>query len=114
MKSKLNFTARPAAWSRVVLAVLACEAALGTAFAGMYLAPTNSPGGVPAQSTITSVTTAGTNTTVCWYGMQGWYAVEMSTNAGGSWQQVGRTPATDHAWCLNVDNGGSGSATFRL
>lgn len=80
----------------------------------MYHAPTNSPGGVRAQAEITSVTTAGTNTTVCWYGMQGWYTAEMSTNAGASWDAVGRTAASAHAACLTVDNGGSPSATFRL
>jgi len=114
MKSKCSFAARPPVGSRLVLVALAAWATLGSVFAGMYLAPTNSPGGVPAQSTITSVTTVGTNTTVCWYGMQGWYGVELSTNSGTSWQQVGRTVASDHAACLTVDNGGNLAALFRL
>lgn len=80
----------------------------------MYRPATNSPGGVLAQSAITSVTTVGTNSTVCWYGMQGWYTVEMSTNAGGTWTAVGRTAASDHAGCLTVNNGGNNSALFRL
>src|SRR5436190_738821 len=85
-------------------AALALVTMLGTsADADMYHPATNSPGGVLAQSAITSQSTTGTNTTLCWYGMQGWYTIEMSTNGGGAWQSVGRTAASDHPWCLTVD-----------
>jgi PKD repeat protein len=97
---------------------LAAGVALGavvtTAAADMYHPPTNAEGGVPAQATITSQTTVGTNTTLCWYGMQGWYSVEMSTNGGTSWISVGRTAASDFAWCLTVNNQGNPAALFRL
>jgi hypothetical protein len=53
---------------------------LGTsARADMYQPGGITAGGVPAQSTITSITTVGTNTTMSWYGMRGWYGVEMAT-----------------------------------
>lgn len=109
-------TAKPQAAATVLAAIVALSALLATsAFADMYHPSTNSEGGVPAQSTITSITPQGTNTTVCWYGMQGWYTVEMSTNGGAApWTPVGRTAASDHAWCLSVTNGGFSSAQFRL
>jgi PKD repeat protein len=85
-----------------------------SAHADMYQPVTITPGGVPAQSTITSVNTVGTNSTVSWYGMQGWYGVEMATNLGAPWNEVGRTAASDYAWSLTVPNGGYSSAIFRL
>ena len=81
------------------MAGLAATAALGvmlSAAAGgdMYHPPTINEGSIRAQATITSQTTVGTNTTLCWYGMQGWYSVEMSTNGGTTWVSVGRTAAS--------------------
>jgi PKD repeat protein len=101
------------------MAGLAATAALGvmlSAAAGgdMYHPPTINEGSIRAQATITSQTTVGTNTTLCWYGMQGWYSVEMSTNGGTTWVSVGRTAASDFAWCLTVNNGGNSGAVFRL
>ena len=88
---------------------------LGTsARADMYQPGGITAGGVPAQSTITSVNTVGTNSTVSWHGMQGWYGVEMATNLGAPWTEVGRTAASDYAWSLTVPNGGYSSAIFRL
>lgn len=93
-------------------AMLAASARAGSA-PPMYRIPTNSPGGVPAQSTITSFTPAGTNTSVCWYGMQGWYTIEMTTNLS-TWTPVGRVPASSFATCALVPNGGNPGANFRL
>ena len=80
----------------------------------MYDPPAATPGGVRAQSQITSFSTVGTNTTLCWYGMQGWYGVEMSTNNAPPWTTLGTTAASDFGWCLTVPNGGSTNAFFRL
>lgn len=101
------------------MATIALGAMLGTSSHAtpsppMYKPATLFTGGVQAQSEITSVTPVGTNTTVCWHGMQGWYSVEMSTNGGGTWDAVGRTPASTHEACLTVTNGGNPSALFRL
>ncbi len=86
-----------------------------SAHADMYHSPTNSEGGVRAQSTITSITAQGTNTTVCWYGMQGWYNVEAALIGGTNWNSVGRTAAADHPWCLTVANPDpTNSYQFRL
>jgi PKD repeat protein len=96
-------------------AAIALGGVLSTAAgADMYHPSAITEGGVRAQATITSVTTVGTNTTVCWYGMQGWYTVEESTDGGATWLAVGRTAASEHSWCLTVNNGGNASAMFRL
>jgi len=71
-------------------------------------------GGVPARAQITSTSITPTNAALCWYGMQGWYSVEMSTNGGTSWISVGRGSASDYSWCMTVTNGGGPSALFRL
>jgi hypothetical protein len=76
--------------------------------------PAPQPGGVPAQSHITSITPAGTNTVICWSGLPGWYGVEMSGDGATGWAEVGRTAATDYHWCLSVTNGGNPAAFFRL
>ena len=110
---KLRRIVRPGAAAIGLAAALVLALLGATAQADMYRPGTNAPGGVPAQATITSQTTQGTNTTLCWYGMQGWYSVERQTN-GSPWTSVGRVAASDHAWSLTVDNGGSPSAFFRL
>lgn len=107
---------RPGAAVASLLATVAVGALLGNASLAeeMYHSPTNSEGGVVARATITSQTTVGTNTTLCWYGMQGWYSVEMSTNGGFEWVSVGRTVASEHSACLTVNNGGNEAPLFRL
>ncbi len=110
-------TLRPRATVAGLLAAVVLGAMLGaSSYAAMYHPPTNAPGGVPAQAVLglpTAITTSNAN--LCWYGMQGWYTVEMSTNGGAPpWTPVGRTAASDHAWCLTVTNGGFTSAQFRL
>jgi hypothetical protein len=72
-------------------------------------------GGVVAQATITSTVITPTNATLCWYGMQGFYTVEMSTNLA-TWTAVGSTAATAHEWCLTVPNstGDTNGVYFRL
>jgi len=117
---------RPRAAATGLMASVVLGAMLATAsYADMYRPATNAvggvpvtttfSGGVPAQSFITSQTSVGSNSTVCWYGMQGWYTVEMSTNANGpTWTGVGRTAASGQAWCLTVTNGGINPAFFRL
>src|ERR1035438_6856181 len=44
------------------------------------LPPYNAGGGVPAQSIQTGITTSGTNFTLTWYGLQGWYSIQATTN----------------------------------
>jgi hypothetical protein len=94
--------------------VLSATLGLSAQAADMYQPPSATPGGVQAQSQITGITTAGSNTTVCWYGMQGWYSVEMSTNNAPPWTSVGTTSASAFSNCLSVANGGNSNAFFRL
>ncbi len=76
--------------------------------------PYNAGGGIPAQPLITSSTFTPTNATLCWYGVQGWYSVQASTDLV-NWTQVGSTvPATDFPWNLTVTNPIGPSASFRL
>ena len=95
---------------RRALAVLAAGLALGGIFgtsarADMYRIPSGTQGGIPAQSTITSITTVGTNTTVSWYGMQGWYSIEATTNIlTGPWISLANVAASDFAWSKTVAN----------
>jgi len=108
---------KPSASATGLMTGVILGALLGTsAHADMYRPGTNAPGGVPAQSKITSVTPAGTNSTVCWYGMQGWYTVEATTNTlTGPWIPVGRTAASDFSWCVTVPNPDpTNSYQFRL
>jgi PKD repeat protein len=114
-QNKAPCTTRPRSFLTGLAATAALGAVLGTAaYADMYHPGTNDPGGIRAQSTITSQTTVGTNTTLCWYGMQGWYSVEQSTNLGVTWTSLGRTAASDHSWCFTVNSGTNSSALFRL
>ena len=85
--TNINATGQPETRGTVRLRTaaigLAALVMLGTsAHADMYQPSGTTPGGVPAQSTITSINTVGTNATVSWYGMQGWYTVLMSTDSG--------------------------------
>ena len=82
--------------------------------ADMYRPGALNEGGILAQSTITSSAITPTNASLCWYGMQGWYSVETSTNGGLSWFSAGRTVASDFATCLTVTNANGPSALFRL
>jgi len=114
-----NFPTRRAFRHRAAVTGLLAPVVLGTllgtsAPADMYQPPTNTEGGVQAQSTITSITPAGTNTTVCWYGMQGWYTIEASTNSDFSSDVIpaGVTAASDFAWCATVANPDPTNAYF--
>jgi PKD repeat protein len=111
---------------RRTLAVLATGIALGgmTAQAGMYqmasnyvagtVAPYNSGGGVPAGALLTLNTNTSTNVTLSWYGMQGWYVVEGSTNLT-DYVKLGSVKASDFATTATVTNPfGAMSASFRL
>ena len=116
MKTQFRSLLRAFGSTQSRLASVAVGALLGvSASAGdMYDPTTLTPGGVPAQSQIAGIQTVDTNTTVCWYGMQGWYSVELSTNNAPPWISVGTTAASDYAWCLTVPNGGNTNAFFRL
>jgi hypothetical protein len=94
---------------RRVLMGLAFGLVLGSlcataARADMYRPGAPVAGGVPAPSTITTTTVQGNNTTVNWYGMQGWYTVEVANSLLGPWTGVGTTAASDFAWGLTVNN----------
>jgi len=78
-----------------------------SARADMYQPGGITAGGVPAQATITSINTVGTNSTVSWYGMRGWYSVLLSTNGVNYAPVGGSVAATDYAWSNTVNNGGS-------
>lgn len=116
MKPTNNSPTRGTRSAMAAFAAVAISTLLGSAAqaADMYLATAATPGGVPARSTIISATPVGTNTTVCWYGMQGWYTVEASTNADftGTVTPVGRTAASAHAWCATVPNPDPTNAYF--
>jgi hypothetical protein len=99
--------------SAVTTAVILGVMTAASVRADMYQAPPF-PGGVQAQATITSVTPAGTNTSVCWYGMQGWYSVEAQAIGSTNWTSLGRTAASDFAWCLTVPTGPGSNYLFRL
>lgn len=123
MKSTSNFNARRAwrpgpAVARVV-ASIALGVLLGStsdAAEKMYRPPTlGTGGGVQAQATITSQSITPSNATLCWYGMQGWYTVEQSTNLP-NYTAVGTTAATAHDWWLTVTNntGATNNVFYRL
>lgn len=77
-------------------------------------APYSAGGGVPAQPIITSQTITATNATLCWYGMQGWYSVQGSTDLV-TWAQLGNTvAATDFGSLYTVTNPMGLSGNFRL
>jgi hypothetical protein len=99
-----------------LLAAALLGAALGICAqaADMYQPGGLTPGGVPAQSQLTALTPTGSNATVCWHGLQGWYGVESSASSAGPWTSVGTTAASDFNWCLTVPSGGSSNAFFRL
>ncbi len=107
---------------RRVLAVAATGLALGgmlgtTSRAGIYqIGGLNAGGGVPAQSTITSILYTSTNCTLSWYGMQGWYTVQATTNIlTGPWNSLATVAATDFAWQTTVTNPDQvNSYSFRL
>lgn len=78
------------------------------------VAPYNAGGGVPAQPIITSQTITSTNATLCWYGMQGWYSIQGSTDLV-NWAQMGNTvAASDFTWNQTVANTLGLSGSFRL
>jgi len=111
--SNLRRIARPAAAGPVAAVILG--ALLGaSAHAQMYRPPSNLPGGVPAAATITSYSQTSSNATFCWYGMQGLYQVEASTNAVlGPWAPAGGVAvASDFAWCQTVPNPDPTNAYF--
>ena len=121
MKRNNNSNARsgfrlwPAKAELVASIVLGTLLGVSSYAADMFsLSPT--PGGVPAQSTITSITVTPTNATLCWYGMRGWYTVEMSTNLP-TYTPVGSGfAASEYAWCATVTNntGSTNGVFFRL
>ena len=99
---------RTAAIGLAVLAMIGAPARANSTADTMYQPAGLTPGGVLASPTITSVGTVGTNSTVSWYGMRGWYTVLMSTNSGTSYSPVGGSvAAANYAWSNTVNNGGS-------
>jgi PKD repeat protein len=81
--------------------------------------PFNAGGGVPAQAflTLDSVNPTNNTSTLAWYGMMGWYAVQATTNAlstNGPWILITNVPATDFAWQVTVTNPFPNGALFRL
>src|ERR1035438_4628210 len=106
---------RTAAIGLATLAMVGASVRANNTADTMYQPAGLTAGGVPAQPTITSVTTVGTNSTVSWYGMRGWYTVLMSTNTGASYSPVGGSvAAANYAWSNTVNNGGSPFAMLWL
>ena len=95
---------------RRALAILTSGLVLGSILgsssraADMYRITPNDGGGIPAASVITDQTMTATNTTLSWYGLQGWYSVEASTSPSGPWSAVASVAATDFAWSQTVAN----------
>jgi PKD repeat protein len=69
------------------------------------------PGGVPAQSIINITNITATNITVCGYGMQGWYDVQVSSDMV-NWVLAGHKYASEHSWCITVTNPLNSSTAF--
>jgi hypothetical protein len=122
IKMNSNFNARhaPRPWAAVagVLASAALGLLPGSAFSAepMYHQPSlGAGGGVPAQAEITSTIITPTNATLSWYGMQGFYTVEMSTNLP-NWIAVGSVSASSHAASATVPNptGSTDGVFYRL
>src|SRR3954463_12376981 len=120
MKTLYNAQRDPCSWAVAArrLACVAVGALLGfSSYAEEMFHPLalGDGGGVAAQATITSQTITTSNATLSWYGMQGWYTVEMSTNLT-TWTAVGSTAASTHSWSLTVPNsaGRTNDVFFRL
>ena len=56
-----------------------------------------SGGGVPAAPLIANPVVNGTNITLSWYGLQGWYTVQGATSASGPWNNLTSVEATAYA-----------------
>lgn len=109
--TRCSFGRRAAATS--FLAVVVFSLMLSTASrADMYMSPTNNPGGISAQFTI-SAATSGTNTTISWYGPHAWYTIQWQTNLLAPWVDLLTVAATNHSMSVTFNNQGNSFASFR-
>ncbi len=114
MKITTEFRAPQWAGAAGLLASMALALTAGSSYADdMYRYPFNppQPGGVPAQSIASITNISATSVTICGYGMQGWYDVQVSSNMT-DWVFAGHKYATEHSWCITVTNPLSSSGTF--
>ena len=90
----------------IVTTGLALGGIIGSASGQMYRMPTlGAGGGVPAQATLNPLIYTATNCTLSWYGMDGWYTVQATTNfLTGPWNSVTSVEASAYAWTTTVAN----------
>src|SRR5215831_14082074 len=104
-------------FNRRVLGVLFMGLALGGMFAASARAsiyqmasnypagtppPFNAGGGIPAQAFLTLSATTSTNATLGWYGMMGWYTIQVSTPTIGTFLSITSVPASDFPWQVTI------------
>ena len=56
-----------------------------------------SGGGVPAAPILGTPVVNGTNITLSWYGLEGWYTIQGATSAAGPWNNLTGVEASDYA-----------------
>lgn len=61
-----------------------------------------SGGGVPAQALVGPLSINGSTCTLNWYGLQGWYTVQGSTNPGGPWNNLTSLEASGYGWGVTL------------
>jgi hypothetical protein len=117
MKTTFNLKARRAPRpGPAVASLLASIALAGALHAATALNPPVQPagGGITAQATITSTLITTTNATICWYGNEGFYGIEASTDMI-TWVNVGSVLANKYSWCATVPNtNGTTNVFYRL
>jgi hypothetical protein len=109
-------SSRPWAAAAGILAFMALGVMPGSnsCAQNMYQPSGLTPGGVPAQATVSLDTVTPTNATLSWYGMNGWYTVQMKTNILGPWTSVDYLATTNFSSTVTVTNTWGPSAMFQL
>ncbi|MGA2247592.1 MAG: multiheme c-type cytochrome [Verrucomicrobiota bacterium] len=57
-----------------------------------------SGGGVPAQALQSLPVVNGTNVTLNWYGLEGWYTIQGATSVAGPWNNLTSVEASGYSW----------------
>ena len=92
----------------VLTAGLALGGIVGSASAQqppMYRMPLGSGGGVPAAAILNTPVVNGTNVTLSWYGLDGWYTIQGESSALGPWTSLATVPATSYAFQTTLSAG---------
>lgn len=97
-----------------LVATLAFTLLAASAQADMYQQAPR-PGGVTAQSTITSIAQDGTNVTLTWYGPQGTYFIESASLAAPTnFARVGQMISSDFAGSYTILGAATNNQLFRV